>query len=276
MYADRKVIHISSGDRDPGTTNENFTITKVVKEFPLTPKSVKLVSASIPYTWNNVRSDNNTFVITFGGIDTVVTIPDGNYTGPTLATALVPLVTAVLGGAPTVTFNTSTLKFTITSTTGPFTMSFPAPPSTDGTAYNILGFVSGGSYGPAISIVSINYAVLVEDMCICVCSDLVEGADNGIIPYGPTETPMYSAPPPYTQGILACIPVNLTYPCILNYTAPEDMPFFVVTQSKFAKSGNSAKSMRFFLRFLSGAPIDLKNYKWDITLIFDFNKNYLQ
>jgi hypothetical protein len=263
MYKDKKVLRIDSSNRTSGT-NEDFIITKTVQEFPLSPKSVKLVSAAIPYTWNNVTATNNRFNVLIPGIN-VITIPTGNYTGTDLAAAIQVQLVAIIGAGWTCTFSTQTLKYTITSPGPVFQLDYTVANS----AYILMGF-NNAVYPlvPATPVTSPNYAVLLKDVDICICSDLVEGADNGVIPYTQSSTPS-------SYGILASIPIYCKYPTILKYIATPDLPYFIVTQSKFALPqqllASSTRTMRFYLKFLSGEPVDLKGYPWNFTIIFDFN-----
>jgi hypothetical protein len=263
MAQDKKVLYISSHNRSAGT-NEDFTITKTLTEFNGLPKKVKLLSASIPYTWDNVTVRNNQFTVVIGGVPTAISIPIGNYTGIDLAAIIQSTLIAAGFVGWTCSFSNQSLKFTITGTVN-FQLKFDVANS----AYILLGFNSVPLYplAPAISVISPNYAVLVKDPDICVCSDLVEGSDNGVIFYGPSSAANYN--------ILATVPVYTKYPTILVHTTSSDVPYYTCSQSKFATPTSqlqtTTRTMRFWLRFLSGEPVNLKNYEWSINIIFDFN-----
>lgn len=271
--SDRKTIYVNSTNRSSGT-NEDFIVTTTVQQFPLPPKSVKLVTASIPYTWDNITNGNNTFSIvqTAPPSPTNVTdnfvIPTGNYTGPTLAVVLQNLINAsiLLGQPYVVAYNVSTFTFTF-STVGPdrFQIVF-------GSAATLLGFAPGSTNpaSPALSVTSTQPVQLVPDMEIFICSDLVEGSDNGIIKWLPSTTPSISS---QTQ-ILARIPVNVCYTEFKEYRAHDDLPFYTVTQSPFVSEMAAGKpaSIRFFLAFPSGNPVNLHGYWWTAELVFDFNQ----
>ena len=96
--------------------------------------SARLVSAEIPLSFYQFSASIGNTSVTINS--TTVTIPDGNYTGTTLASALGSVITAVIASA-TVAFSASTQKITITST-GSFTLT--------ATASNLgryLGFEAG-------------------------------------------------------------------------------------------------------------------------------------
>lgn len=75
----------------------------------------KILEAEIPFSYYVVNSSNNTFLLNGG----TVTLPVGNYTATTLATAL----QSALGGGYTVTYSSQTQKFTITGS-APFNLIF--------------------------------------------------------------------------------------------------------------------------------------------------------
>lgn len=270
---DRKVLYINSQDRDVGGSDEDFTITKVIQEFPIEPKSVKLISASIPYTWDNITADNNDFSVDEDTVGTeAFTIPPGNYSGTQLASTIQSMLNtgATLTQTYVVTFSTQTLLFTFT-TTGPngFQLIFPL----SGSAAALLGFNPGTTYPgvPALTFTSINKAVLVDDYEIFICSDLVRGSDNGVIPWNTSAAPAANS----QYQILARVPISSCFGGIINYTASIDLPFFITTQSQFGKvkAIGDATTVRFFLSFPSGNTVDLNGYHWTCEIILDFNRS---
>lgn len=267
--SDNKTIYVNSQNRTAGT-NEDFTITTLVQSFPLPPKSVKLVTATIPYVWNNVTPDNNTFSIAedTGGppiVDNFV-IPPGNYTGSTLAVMLQNLINAsfVLGQAYTVTYSTVTFLFTF-ATGGPLQFQIVF-----GTAATLLGFAPSSTNPPipALSVSSTQKVQLLPDLEIFICSDLVQGSDNGVIIWNSTS-PSFSN----QSMILARVPICKAYSEILQYKAHVQLPFYTVTQSPFVAQVEAGvpATIRFFLAFPSGNLVDLNGYWWTAELVFDFN-----
>ena len=104
------------------------------------------------------------------------------------------------------------------------------------------------------------------DYEIFVCSDLVGGSDNGIIPWNDAALPSYLN----QNQILASVPINKCYNTVLYYTSPDDVPFFPVVQSPFS-SGITTQPLRMFLKFPSGIDVDLNGYHWTATLVFEFD-----
>jgi len=94
----QKVIYINSKNRTSGT-NEDFIISKVVEEFRRPPKTVKLISACVPYSWNNLLVGTELTITEDGLAPYVVALDPGFYTGITLAAAL---KTAIEAGSDSV------------------------------------------------------------------------------------------------------------------------------------------------------------------------------
>jgi hypothetical protein len=271
---DKKTLYINALNRTAGVI-EDFTIVTQVESFPTPPKSVKLVTASIPYVWDTITADNNTFSIVQTTVPpppmltTVVdnfVIPPGNYTGQTLASTVQALINAslVLGQTYIVTYSNTTFQFTFTTSgSSPFQIVF-------GTAATLLGFAPNSTNppSPAFSVTSTQLAQLLPDYEIFICSDLVIGSDNGVI--------IWKGSPPNLSGqtmILARIPINECYSEVLQYRAHEQLPFYTVTQSNFVRQmlAEQPASMRFFLALPSGNPVNMHNYWWTAELVFDFN-----
>jgi hypothetical protein len=94
--------------------------------------AIKILEAQIPFSFYVFNSVNNTFILTEDSDPPVtVTIPEGNYTSGTLATALATALNAVHvgGGTYTVTYSSLTDKFTFSISGGgssAFTFTFGA------------------------------------------------------------------------------------------------------------------------------------------------------
>lgn len=121
----KRTLLVDSRDRNPLQTQSNYTVTlpKVYESV----YSVTLRSAEIPHSWYAFSSaaGNTSMVVTVSGTPATITIPDGNYTGTTLASALqTALVAAYGGGSFAVSYSTATNKLTITKSSGTFTLSF--------------------------------------------------------------------------------------------------------------------------------------------------------
>jgi hypothetical protein len=258
----QKTFYINSSEafRDPSGTNEDFTITEYTARMAQTPKRVKLIKASIPYTWNNITSFNNTFSV-LDPAPHVVTIPDGHYNGVDLAPVLQSAINASgVSQTYTVIFNTNTLKYTISSV-GDFSLDF----TDSNSAATQLGFNTDIVTLPAISVTSTDVAQLIPDYEVFICSDLVTGSDNGVM--------KWTSSPPTSDEILATVPITGCFGGLITYITTGE-PFFTMAQSAYAQPQEpgpySPRTMRFFLRFPSGIPVELNGLHWTAQLVFEF------
>jgi hypothetical protein len=130
-----KTLLVDSRDRNPLQTQSSYSVT-----LPKTYESVYSVtlrSAEIPKSWYgfSAAAGNTSISVTVSGPTTkTITIPDGNYTGTTLAAALqAALVNASTGfgaGTFTVAYSTTTGLITITKATGDFTLNLASQTQT--------------------------------------------------------------------------------------------------------------------------------------------------
>ena len=268
---DIKPFYINSSVRDAGGSNEDFTITDTRETIDNAPKTVKLLNACIPFTWNNVTDTGGggeelQFTDSVPTIYTV-TVPAGNYSGgDALATAV---ATAMNGsGSPdtfTVTFDDNTYKLTFTTTGADMELNF----TTVDDLASTLGFEAGSDYGPAASITSVNVVNVLGYLEMFICSDLVCGADNGVIPWTTSS-------PESDLCILARVPIRSCFGGIVDYIAQTELPMFPVTQSDFVQESleprTVPRSMRFYLRWPDNTQVDLNGATWTAELIFNFNE----
>ena len=82
----------SSSGRRPNAGGTKFTVEcspALSVPSKATSCTLHVHSASVPYTWNNVDSTNNSFVVSCPGLTAVtLTVPEGAYTMDTLQTAV--------------------------------------------------------------------------------------------------------------------------------------------------------------------------------------------
>lgn len=260
-----QVIYINSSEphRDAGTTNEDFTITKQIQEFTNTPKKIKLISACIPFTWDNVITGiNNTFTVYEDGIGSVnIIIPQGYYSGSDLASTIANSMNTTLTQTYDVTYNSKTLMFYF-STGDSAGFQFTMTPD----IMTLLGFTdSVYPSSPITSFSSQIKAVLLVDYEILICSDAVRGSDNGVITWYSNSVPSISQ-----DNILARVPINSCFTSVINYSAYAELPYYICKQSRFIGSSNTLSSIRFYLTFPSGRPVNLNGYHWTAEIILQF------
>jgi hypothetical protein len=104
---------------------------------------MSLYSASIPISFYNVRSDNNTFILKEGIFEMTITIPEGNYTAKTLATTVEALLNSASYYANTYTMTYSSVKNKFLYTTNDTVNTCYLVFSNTETPYILLGFNSG-------------------------------------------------------------------------------------------------------------------------------------
>lgn len=265
FVTDVKNVYINSTNRSAGTSND-FTITNI-PPFENNPVTAKLVNACIPFTFYNIMAPGNTLTfIDSAATPHTVVIPPGNYTGATLATALALAMNGA--GSPdtyTVTYDATTYLLTFNST-GNLTLDFTTTPN----MAKQLGFISGNLYGPALIITGVQMVNLLVATEIFICSDLVNGSDNGVIPWIPSPTPSG------TGGIFARVPLMACFGSIIVYNASTELPYYSVVQSTFSKlmdpNNNVLRTMRFYLTFPDGTPVALNGFDWSCEVLFNFNE----
>ncbi len=168
----QKVIYIDSDYRISGT-HENFKYKlNEVGNYDY----VSVLQVSIPKTFYNVQSGQNTLTLTENiGASVTVTFTPGSYSYRNFATILASKLTAASpnGRTYTVTIPTSepvTGKYTITVSTGSFTIAFPVTSY----MYKHLGFESASTNASTgTSLTSVNICVFQDVPSLYICSDLI-------------------------------------------------------------------------------------------------------
>lgn len=178
----RTTIQVDSDQKiNASDPHENFTY----KFFDLKDYDyVTVTQVSIPKSFYNVGSGENTLTLLENiGVSATITVPEGSYSYRNFATVLAGLLTA---GSPngrtyTVTLPSSSVgqtgKYTITISSGSFTISFPS----SSYLYKHMGFISGSSNASdGTSLTSVNVCNFADVPCIFVCSDI---CDTSLSPF---------------------------------------------------------------------------------------------
>lgn len=256
-------VKISSSQRSSGTVND-FIINYPNDRFVNRPKKVKIISICLPYTWFNIVAGiNNSLTFNKSGTDYIATIPAGNYTGITLAAAIqLAMNSADPAQAYTVVFSETSYLFVFTADTTPIQLDFTPVQN----LATILGFTSGEIYPsvPNLLIQSTTLASLLPDTFVEICSNLIEGIDNGV--------PVITSTPAVSNNVMAHIIIKGNFGQNLAYVDYGDnIPPMSVAQS-FLGTNPKGKpvGIRFFLRFSSGFPIDLNGKDWGLIVKFYF------
>lgn len=141
MVLNHKLLRISSRDRDnkDNSSTNDFSITLNNIESIHNLKSVIVKHITFTNAFYNINSKNNTFTYKIAGVPTSVSIAVGNYNSSSLITALDTALAAVGSGT---TINTTTAKFTFTTTTNIEYLDISENPMAE-----ILGIERGGGSG---------------------------------------------------------------------------------------------------------------------------------
>lgn len=167
----QKTVYIDSDYRTSGV-HENFTYQlRDVKLYT----HVSVLQVSIPKTFYNVQSGQNTFTLTELGVDATITVTPGSYSYRNFASILGALLTAASPNGRTYTITVPTTepitgKYTITASSGSFTISFPI----SSYMYKHMGFESVSSNDSTATIlVSTNVCSFQDVPSLYICSDLI-------------------------------------------------------------------------------------------------------
>lgn len=215
---------------------------------------MKVISAEIPFVFDTVTTRNNTFQFTLAGVPTTLTIPQGTYTGTTLATQLQTLIAAVSAGF-LVTWSDTTLRFTFTFSGGLFTWGFIFP-SGRLSAFQLMGFLpgttttlfnNGAIISPTVASVTGPYYLYLNSRSLgpLVNFNLADGAATGA---GPE---------------LCRIPISTNYGGVILYTDPDPEKYFDFF------IGNQISAFDFYLTAGSDQyqkPLDMKGVPWSLKL----------
>lgn len=215
--------------------------------------AIKILQAEIPFVFDTINSSNNQFIFNHGGVDNIITITPGTYTGPALAAHLQPMFAAISGGF-TVTWSSTTLRFSFHHTgAGAWGLFFP----NRNTPYSNLGFLTGTRYNttgpttivsPVIANVSGPYYLYLNSTRIgsLISFDLSDGATTG-----------------GSSPAICKIPITTQYGSIIFYNDGDPDKYFDFF------SNDQFDCFDFYLTLgsdQSQIPLDMKGSTWSLKL----------
>ncbi len=107
---DHKMVQVNASQRSTGTCS-NFTIDFRTRDLDKV-RTVTMIKATLPRMFTNINSSNNVINIVHpAGTNNYFTVPEGQYTAATLATAM---TTACAGIFMAFTYSGTTLRYTAT------------------------------------------------------------------------------------------------------------------------------------------------------------------
>lgn len=247
--------------------------------------AIKIVEVQIPFTWYVINTTNNRFFFNDSlQSGATLTIPVGNYTGPSLATAVAALLTASSNGAGTTftytgTYDATTGKITFTdgttSTTNSWNMTFGVPGNSgQDNPRLVLGFnpsvisstVSGT--GPN-TIVAPNVALITGPNYVYINSSKIGQLCNLYLPRGAVNLGNGNAGPQ-----MAKVPVNCQPGGVIFWQDPDNTKYFDLENLP------SLTELDFYLTLgntgTTPLPLNGGNFSMKVAILTnDFTKNDL-
>ena len=178
---------------------------------------IKILSAEIPFVFDVITTNNNTFVYTDAGTPYTLTIPTGTYTGDQLAATLQTLIRTVRNNF-NVTWSSQTLRFTFHQNAAiTWSLGFPS----QNTAYSPMGFLVGSQVsntGLNSEIISPVIAQVSGPYYLYINSQKIGSLINFNLPDG--------SPAKGIGPELCRVPINVQYGSIIFYTDPDPSKYF--------------------------------------------------
>lgn len=203
---------------------------------------VSIQSAQIPGTFYNVDDINNMFAYSVGVTNYQILIPQANYNVNSLLTYLQSIMTAQ---GFTITFNTSTNKYTFTNTS-----SFIFKASS--TCFELLGFTEGQQFSSVANVLTSNLVV----NFFTIRNVLIE--ISNLITYNKTSNVAENNP-----SILVSIPITTSQNSVLSYSNIYGLYEKISTISNFA-------SLQVRLLDQDLDLLDLNGGNWTITIQLNY------
>ena len=248
--ANRVVVHIDSRARDLATQPSSSSFTVALPETLHNVSAAALLSAEIPlsfYAFSSARG-NTSLTATLGGTPGVASIPEGNYTQATMATALAAaLGTAFAGTTFTVAFSPATSRCTITASAGLLAVDATGSDGTD--LATLLGFAAGAVTGGASSTVTgTGAATMNPDAYLLISVDQLDAA--GVATTRGMAAGRSFAKIPLKNDSFLANPYDVGAPRLLALRPPL----------------SRLHRLRVSLRFGDGTAVDLNGQEWSMTL----------
>ena len=254
----RTTVHVDSRDRN----YDLYSSSDFVVDLPETLKNVSsavLVSAELPlsyYVFSAARG-NTSLTVTADAVTHTVTVPDGNYTTATMATALTAALTAAFGQAVVwaVTFDPASMKCTVAASAGAAIVSVDTTAAAKPTEWGLgyyLGFARGAVLGgTGASVTGTAVATMAPENYLLI--DIEEL--NGV-----SQAALYAAGGSGRRSF-AKVPLNGDS---YAYNYYDKTLTYVDSRPQLTKLDR----LRVSLRFHDGTLVDLNGGEWSLSLEF--------
>lgn len=242
--ADESYLHFDSSQRTSGTNNAPvFKMDKRYRNI----SSLTVDNVQIPFTYYIINSNNNVLDIDQGG-EVNVTITPGNYTASGLAATIQAAINATALDNFTVTYDTSTYKFTFTDTdVVAFEFLWATGTNAGSTLPEILGFDGTVDSGSATTHTSANATIVTGDGTVLVKSRKITSCM--------TNKPYYNNA---RSDVLFAVPVDVNPGSVILWQPRFEQTF------NFGK-GASFDEFDFALVDKDGNEVDLNGATWTMS-----------
>lgn len=196
-----------------------------------------------------INSTNNKLVMTDpSGVDYTMTITAGNYDATTLGTAIQTLANDLYPTTDpfTVTYNTSTFKYTFSHTVGNFTF------KSTSTCLSLIGFPDGSSYTSTAKSLSSTYPANLS------------GENTLYIDIPSLDVTNINGTNGSKSSVIACIPVTEGAGSVCCYDNPHDTVFLVRKEAIYELH------VKVYQEDLSTLA-DFQNQNWNMTIELQFS-----
>lgn len=235
-----KVIHVQTSESE----------TMIELDEPIYGiREVRVKSVEIPFSWYNVRQDNNCVDFFINGVDYSCQLTPQNYVPSQLATELESKMNDKYPGF-TVTYHSQKNKFTISHASEPFIIKWGSGAGSDRSARSLFGFTYYDT-DSGLSHDSVNMANLTGENSIYIVSELIgEQVVNKVLHIYEVATGL--------ENVIAKVPIRVPMMSI----AMEKLDCVLLTK----KHRRYAIDLK--LVFDNGKLVDLNGIPWSITLSF--------
>lgn len=174
---------------------------------------MKILQAEVPFSYYIINSKNNTFLLSEPAGTATVTLPVGNYNSSTmssaLSTALTTASTGLNGRTYTVTYSSQLEKFSITSSSGNFSLTFNT--SNQDNPRTVLGFDAGISTSSGSVLLAPNTSQLTGPNYVYLNSTQLGPITNTYLPQNSENLQQGQKGPQIARIPIRCNPGDVCY-----------------------------------------------------------------
>lgn len=239
-----RVYHLRSQDRTTGTAEDFVIYLDDMFGFSWKKASLKVIAATVPWSFHSVNSSNNVIHFNEGGSAKTSTITAGNYTTSELAAEIASQMTTDATATISCSVDDKAGKFTISSDGATFELETT---TSTNAMWGILGFSTGSNKTGATSYNSDQHY------------DMLGGRYSIHIHSSLHAAHLYSSNYGSMGETLALVPVAGRIGDLLHLTKGDESTTVDVSELPIS-------SIALSLRWGDGTVVDLNGKSWEITL----------